>query len=64
MLEKQAYCRVLQGLSMKKSTLQVRLNRRMTVFSMFTDVFLKSVKKFLDKEVTITPFSLPNPTLF
>ena len=76
----------LWGLSMKKSTLQVRLNRRVTFdhrvevpslsffffkkkneerksfadwkielancgFGMSTDAFLKSVKKFLDKEV-------------
>ena len=75
---------------MKKSTLQVRLNRRVTFdrriefpspsfffkikneeknsfadwvialanrgFGMSTDAFLKSVKKFLDKEVRIIPF--------
>ena len=76
---------------MKKSTLQVRLNRRVTFdrrievpspsffflikneeknsfadwvielanrgFGMSTDAFLKSVKKFLDKEVRIMPFN-------
>ena len=86
---------------MKKSTLQVRLNRRVTFdrrievpspsfffktkneekksfadwlielanrgFGMSTDAFLKSVKKFLDKEVRIMPFnnrsrSLPYPS--
>ena len=75
---------LLLGLSMKKSTLQVRLNRRVTFhrrikvpyssflfknkkwrktvvcrlanrgFGMSTDAFLKSVKKFLGKEVRIT----------
>ena len=78
---------LLWGLSMKKSTLQVRLNRRVTFdrrievpspsfffktkneekksfadwlielanqgFGMSTDAFLNSVKKFLDKEVSI-----------
>ena len=81
---------LLWGLSMKKSTLQVRLNRRVTFdrrievpspsfflikneekksfadwlielanrgFGMSTDAFLKSVKKFLDKEVRIIPFN-------
>ena len=81
---------LLWGLSMKKSTLQVRLNRRVAVdrrievpspsfffnkneekqsvadwlieianrgFGMSTDAFLKSVKKFLDKEVRIIPFN-------
>ena len=77
---------LLLGLSMKKSTLQVRLNRRVTFhrrikvpyssflfknkkwrktvvcrlanrgFGMSTDAFLKSVKKFLGKEVRIIPF--------
>ena len=76
---------------MKKSTLQVRLNGRVTFdrrievpspsfffktkneekksfadwlielanrgFGMSTDAFLKSVKKFLDKEVSIMPFN-------
>ena len=76
---------------MKKSTLQVRLKRRVTFnhsvevpspsvffkikneekksfadrlieianrgFSMSTDAFLKSVKKFLDREVRIIPFN-------
>ena len=78
--------------NMKKSTLQVRLNRRVAFdrrievpspsfffffnknegkksfadwlielanrgFGMSTDAFLKSVKKFLDKEVSIMPFN-------
>ena len=79
------------GLSMKKSTLQVRLNRGVTFdrrievpstsffpliknegkksfadwliglancgFGMSTDAFLKSVKKFLDREVRIMSFN-------
>ena len=83
--------RLLWGLSMKKSTMQVRLNRRVTFdrrievpspsiffkikneekksftnwlielanrgFDMSADAFLKSVKKFLDKEVRIIPFN-------
>ena len=77
---------------MKKSTLQVRLNRRVTLdrrievpspsfflikneeknsfadwlieranrgFCMSTDAFLKSEKKFLDKELSIMPFKRP-----
>ena len=83
---------LLSELSMKKSTLQVRLNRRVTFdhridrgpfpkllfliksegkklftdwlielakrgFGMSEDAFLKSVKKFLDKEVRIIPFN-------
>ena len=82
---------LLWGLSVMKSTLQVRLNRRVTFdrrievpfpsffflikneekksfadwlielanrgFGMSTDAFLKSVKKFLDKEVRIIPFN-------
>ena len=81
---------------MKKSTLQVRLNGRVTFdrrievpspsffltkneekksfadwlielanrgFGMSTDAFLKSVKKFLDKEVRIIPF-LKQPLAF
>ena len=82
---------LLWGLSMKKSTLQVRLNRGVTFdchievfsqsffflikneekksfddwlielanrgFGMSMDAFLKSVKKFLDKEVRIMPFN-------
>ena len=84
---------LLWGLSMKKSTLQVRLNRRVTFdrrievpspsfffktkneekksfadwlielanrgFGMSTDAFLKSVEKFLNKEVRIMPFKQP-----
>ena len=81
---------LLWGLSMKRSTLQVKLNRRVTFdrrievpspsfffkkmkkkksfadrliqlanrgFGMSTDAFLKSVKKFLHKEVRIIPFN-------
>ena len=80
--------RLLWGLSTKKSTMQVRLNRRVTFdrrievpspsffffadwlielancgFGMSTDAFLKSVKKFLDKEVRIIPF-LKQPLAF
>ena len=61
---------------MKKSTLQVRLNRRVAFdrrievpspdwlielanrgFGMSTDAFLKSVKKFLNREGRIIPFN-------
>ena len=82
---------LLSELSMKKSTLQVRPNRRVTFdhrievpspsfffliknegkksfadwlielanrgFGISKDAFLKSVKKFLDKEVRIIPFN-------
>ena len=88
---------LLWGLNKKKSTLQVRLNRRVTFdrrievpspsffflikneekksfadwlielansgFGMSTDAFLKSVKKFLDKEVRIIPL-LKQPLAF
>ena len=58
------------GLSMKKSTLQVRLKNEGKKsfadwliglancgFGMSTDAFLKSVKKFLDREVRIMSFN-------